>query len=148
MGYSSFRPRGVTHHEAGRAFAGYTVYCHLWGNQAYAVAMDGSIAHTWDVPNGWKSWVGNEGGWGALPAGPSTTIKNRPGPNDIYSVPQNIGYSTTGVQRERLGEGAQRFLALAGLLQGDAAQVVKFHLLGKAGQQVRGVGQHLGQTTQ
>lgn len=54
------------------------------------------------VPNGWKSWVGDEGGWGALPAGPSTTIKNRPGPTDLYSVPQNINYSFTGIHRERL----------------------------------------------
>jgi len=54
------------------------------------------------VPNGWKSFVGNEGGWGALPAGPSTTIKNRPGPTDLYSVPQNINYAFTGIHRERL----------------------------------------------
>ncbi|MFG6413150.1 TonB-dependent receptor [Roseateles sp. DC23W] len=54
------------------------------------------------VPDGWKSFVGDEGGWGALPAGPSTTIKNRPGPTDLYSVPQNINYSFTGIHRERL----------------------------------------------
>lgn len=55
------------------------------------------------VPNGWKSWVGEEGGWGALPPiAQSGAIKNRPGPTDLYSVPQNINYAFTGIHRERL----------------------------------------------
>ncbi len=55
------------------------------------------------VPNGWKSFVGEEGGWGALPStANSGAIKNRPGPTDLYSVPQNINYSFTGIHRERL----------------------------------------------
>ena len=37
-----------------------------------------------------------------LPGAPgSENITNRPGPDDIYSVPQNLNYSVNGVQRKR-----------------------------------------------
>ena len=55
MGYSPFRPTGVTHHEPGRAFAGYTVYATNWGAAAYAVDMEGRVVHTWPAPNGWRT---------------------------------------------------------------------------------------------
>jgi len=37
-----------------------------------------------------------------LPPAAWGAIKNRPGPNSIYSVPQNLNYAFTGVHRERL----------------------------------------------
>ncbi|MFN3305301.1 MAG: TonB-dependent receptor plug domain-containing protein, partial [Roseateles sp.] len=62
------------------------------------------------VTSGWKSfdgkvdndWGGSNAQWGGLPPASSGAIKNRPGPNSIYSVPQNLNYAFTGVHRERL----------------------------------------------
>ncbi len=56
------------------------------------------------VGNGWRPFAGDENNWGTIPQ-PGTpgseNIINRPGPNDIYSVPQNLGYSLNGIQRQR-----------------------------------------------
>jgi len=56
------------------------------------------------VSNGWRAFHGDENNWGTIPQ-PGTpgseNITNRPGPNDIYSVPQNLNYSVNGVTRER-----------------------------------------------
>ncbi len=62
------------------------------------------------VTSGWKSfdgtvdndWGGGNAQWGGLPPAAWNAIKNRPGPDSIYSVPQNMNYSFTGVHRERL----------------------------------------------
>ncbi|MEL1263004.1 TonB-dependent receptor [Pseudoxanthomonas putridarboris] len=56
------------------------------------------------VPGGWRPFRGDENDWGTIPqpGDPgSEDIINRPGPNDIYSVPQNLNYSVNGVQRQR-----------------------------------------------
>jgi len=64
-----------------------------------------------NVSSGWKSftgnidnqdWAGGNAAWGGLPPASANTIKNRPGKDAIYSVPQNLNYSFTGVHRERL----------------------------------------------
>jgi len=65
-----------------------------------------------NVSSGWKTfngiqdnadWGGGNAVWGGLPpASAATEIKNRPAVNSIYSVPQNLNYSFTGVHRERL----------------------------------------------
>lgn len=56
------------------------------------------------VGNGWRPFHGDENNWGTIPQ-PGTpgsqNIINRPGPDDVYSVPQNFGYSVNGVQRQR-----------------------------------------------
>lgn len=56
------------------------------------------------VPGGWRTFRGDENNWGTIPQ-PGTpgseNIINRPGPDDIYSVPQNTNYSVNGVQRQR-----------------------------------------------
>lgn len=62
------------------------------------------------VTSGWKTfdgikdndWSGPNAVWGGLPPASWNAIKNRPGANSIYSVPQNLNYSFTGVHRERL----------------------------------------------
>ncbi|MGQ3053530.1 MAG: TonB-dependent receptor [Roseateles sp.] len=62
-----------------------------------------------NVSSGWKTfdgiqdndWSGPNAVWGGLPA-TSAEIKNRPAVGSIYSVPQNLNYSFTGVHRERL----------------------------------------------
>ena len=56
------------------------------------------------VPNGWRGFRGDEANWGTIPfpgAPGSENITNRPGPDEVYSVPQNLNYSITGVQRQR-----------------------------------------------
>jgi TonB-dependent receptor len=56
------------------------------------------------VANGWRAFRGDENNWGTIPqpgAPGSENITNRPGPTDVYSVPQNLGYSLNGIQRER-----------------------------------------------
>ena len=54
-----------------------------------------------NVSSGWKTFKGDDQGWGPLPTN-APEVKNRPGANDIYSVPQNLNYSFTGVHRERM----------------------------------------------
>ena len=54
--------------------------------------------------SGWRTFHGDENNWGAIPQPGqpgSENITNRPAPNSIYSVPQNINYSINGVQEER-----------------------------------------------
>ena len=57
------------------------------------------------VSSGWRGpFRGDENNWGTI-AQPGTpdakNITNRPGPTDVYSVPQNLNYSMSGVQRQR-----------------------------------------------
>ncbi|MES2147390.1 MAG: TonB-dependent receptor [Pseudomonadota bacterium] len=47
-----------------------------------------------------RSFLGSENNWGTLSYGPETV--NRPGPNDVYQVPQNALYNITDIDRERI----------------------------------------------
>ncbi|NII11212.1 TonB-dependent receptor [Oleiagrimonas sp. C23AA] len=56
------------------------------------------------VDSGWHTFHGDEVNWGTIPQPGqpgSERITNRPGPNDVYSVPQNLNYSVSGIRRER-----------------------------------------------
>jgi TonB-dependent receptor len=56
------------------------------------------------VPAGWRSFKGDTNDWGTIPQSGqpgSENITNRPGPNDIYSVPQDTLYEVNGIKRER-----------------------------------------------
>lgn len=57
------------------------------------------------VANGWAKFRGDDTtSWNRLPQPGepnSELITNRPGPDDVYSRPQNTGYSVNGVQRQR-----------------------------------------------
>ncbi|UGQ46939.1 TonB-dependent receptor [Massilia endophytica] len=57
------------------------------------------------VGNGWRGpFRGDENNWGTIPQPGqpgSENITNRPGPTDIYSVPQNLNYNMNGIQRQR-----------------------------------------------
>ncbi|MEK8052912.1 TonB-dependent receptor [Ideonella sp. DXS22W] len=87
------------------------LYSNTFAGNTVGVAIAGSYQkrdsgyNQVSVGNGWRSFKGDENNWGTIPqpgtAG-SERITNRPGANDIYSVPQNINYSTTGVQTERV----------------------------------------------
>jgi hypothetical protein len=49
MGYSPFRPTGMTHHDRGRAFQGYTLFTTLGGDTTYLIDMVGTVVHTWQA---------------------------------------------------------------------------------------------------
>ncbi|MBM3929534.1 MAG: TonB-dependent receptor, partial [Sphingomonadales bacterium] len=48
-----------------------------------------------------NAFLGTENDWGTLgPAGPN--VINRPGPTDVYEVPQSAAYNLTDIRRERI----------------------------------------------
>ncbi len=50
-------------------------------------------------------YLGSENNWGSLaqPGEPrAANIQNRPGPNDVYAVPQNASYNLNDINRERI----------------------------------------------
>ena len=52
---------------------------------------------------GWREgYLGTENNWGSLPPASDPRVTNRPGPTDIYQVPQNTGYDFTTFKRERI----------------------------------------------
>ncbi len=55
---------------------------------------------------GWRDgYLGSENNWGSLPQPGSpgaSNITNRPGPTDVYSVPQNASYDIVDLKRERI----------------------------------------------
>lgn|GEM_PF-7103012 len=56
------------------------------------------------VPNGWRPFRCDSNAYGIIPqpgAPDSEAIVNCPGPNDVYSVPQNLNYRVVGVERQR-----------------------------------------------
>jgi TonB-dependent receptor len=60
--------------------------------------------NTASVGNGWRPFGADEVNWGTipLPGDPgSERITNRPDGDDIYSVPQNLGYGFSGIERKR-----------------------------------------------
>ncbi|MTV37606.1 TonB-dependent receptor [Duganella radicis] len=78
------------------------LYSDTFANNTFGVALTGSYQernlgyNTAAVANGWKGpWLGNAG---PLPASGAT---NRPGPTDLYSLPQNLNYNFNGVKRQR-----------------------------------------------
>lgn len=55
---------------------------------------------------GWRDgYLGSENNWGSLPQEGDprfANIVNRPGPNDVYQVPQNASYDLNDIDRERI----------------------------------------------
>lgn len=86
------------------------IYSNTFADDRFGIALSGSYQERdfgfsqVSVPNGWRTFRGDENNWGTIPQ-PGTpgseNIINRPGPGDIYSVPQNILYSVNGLSRER-----------------------------------------------
>jgi len=50
MGYSPFRPLGVTHHHPGRSYAGFTLVTTIDGDVACLVDLRGRVVHHWRLP--------------------------------------------------------------------------------------------------
>ena len=46
-------------------------------------------------------FLGSENNWGTLPQS-SPNITNRPGPNDVYEIPQSAAYDVVDIDRERI----------------------------------------------
>lgn len=72
---------------------------------------EGGVAQV-GTTSGWRgAFLGSENNWGTLPQPPNDTqVTNRPGPTDIYSVPQNVNYSLSSFDRERInGQVALQF---------------------------------------
>lgn len=68
--------------------------------------------------SGWRgAFLGSENDWGTLPQPPNDTqVTNRPGPNDIYSVPQNVNYQLAQFDRDRInGQVALQYRPYEGL---------------------------------
>jgi TonB-dependent receptor len=87
------------------------IYSNTFADKTFGVSLTGSYAvrnggyNQAGVTNGWRTFKGSDNGWGTIPqpgAAGSENITNRPGPNDTYSVPQNIDYAVSGIHRERL----------------------------------------------
>ncbi len=78
-------------------------------NASYQERDSGSASAFVAPGNGWRPFIDTPrddglGGGSALPlAGQpgSENITNRPGPNDVYSMPQSLGYSINSVERKR-----------------------------------------------
>ena len=86
------------------------LYSNTFANNTFGVALTGSYQernlgyNTAAVSNGWKGPYLGSSTAGPLPQ-PGTPgaalITNRPGPNELYSLPQNLNYNFNGVQRQR-----------------------------------------------
>ena len=54
------------------------------------------------VGNGWRPFGAEQAPtWGTIPPAGDPNITNRPSGDDIYSVPQNLGYGFSGIERKR-----------------------------------------------
>jgi TonB-dependent receptor len=86
------------------------IYSDTFADGKFGIAITGSYQdrnsgyNQAAVANGWRSFRGDENNWGTLPQEGQPgydLITNRPGQDDVYSVPQNILYSFNEIQRER-----------------------------------------------
>lgn len=50
MGWSAFRPTGLTHHDPSRSVKGYTIVTPVSMDSTYLIDMSGQIAHAWRFP--------------------------------------------------------------------------------------------------
>lgn len=57
MGWSPFRPTGLTHHHAGQSVKGYTLITPIRGDAVYLIDMDGRIVHRWRLDR-LRAWYG------------------------------------------------------------------------------------------
>jgi TonB-dependent receptor len=81
------------------------IYSNVFADGKFGVAVTGSYQrrdlgyNQAGVFNGWHTIPANGGGWGEI--APGSTATNRP-TTGVYSTPQSLGYSFTGVKRERV----------------------------------------------
>ncbi len=86
------------------------IYSNTFANDTIGIAVAGSFQEResgvaqFGTSSGWRgAYLGSENNWGTLPQPPNDTqVTNRPGPDEVYSVPQNGNYSLTNINRERI----------------------------------------------
>jgi len=82
------------------------IYSNTFGNGKFGVALSASYQerdlgyNQAAVAGGWYAYRGNQGPL-ASPNANLADITNKPGADDLYSLPQNLVYSVNGVQRQR-----------------------------------------------
>lgn len=73
----------------------------MWGIAVTASYQERDAGYNQaSVGNGWRPFGADQGGWGSIPQD-SPNIVNRPDGDDIYSVPQNLGYGFNSIERKR-----------------------------------------------
>jgi TonB-dependent receptor len=83
------------------------IYAQTFADDKFGVAITGSYSERdsgftkGQTSSGWYTIPGGQGDWGSIPAD-SETFVNPPQPGDVYSVPRNINYQFTQIQRERI----------------------------------------------
>src|SRR5262245_59334924 len=77
-------------------------------NERWGVALTGSYQerdagfNQASVGNGWRPFGASQAPtWGTIGPPTDPNIVNRPSGDDIYSVPQNLGYGFSGIERKR-----------------------------------------------
>ena len=70
MGWSPFRPTGLTYHDS-RSFGGYTLITPIGGDATYLLGEDGHVVHQWKTP-------GFEPGYGYLLPGGNLLVRGTP----------------------------------------------------------------------
>lgn len=91
------------------------IYSNTFADDKFGVALSGSYQkrkasfNQASVPDGWRgAYLGSENNWGTLPQIPEggsesdINVINRPGPDDVYAVQQNLNYSLNDIDRERI----------------------------------------------
>lgn len=81
-----------------------------FADERFGIALSGSYQKRKASVNqanvGWRDgYLGSENNWGslAMQGDPRyANITNRPGPTDVYAVPQNASYDLTDIDRERI----------------------------------------------
>lgn len=88
MGWSPFRPTGLTHHHPAQSVKGYTLITPIRGDGTYLLDMDGRIVHRWRFA-GVRAWYGRleadgrllmAGVDASLPPAPRTPFDQPPPP--------------------------------------------------------------------
>lgn len=90
------------------------IFSTTWGDDRFGVSLSASrqeresgSASAFVAPsNGWQPYIDTPqasgvGSPGNLPAAGSPGVTQRPGPNDVYSMPQSLGYAINSVHRQR-----------------------------------------------
>lgn len=83
------------------------IYAQTFADDKFGVALTGSYSERdsgftkAQTSSGWYTIPGGQGDWGSIPPDSETFI-NPPQPGDIYSVPRNINYQFSQIQRERV----------------------------------------------
>ncbi len=86
------------------------IISNTFADDTFGIALSGSYQKRKASVNqanvGWRDgYLGSENNWGSLaqPGDPRyANITNRPGPTDVYAVPQNASYDLTDIDRERI----------------------------------------------